>query len=228
MRSRKSRAIPARLEAGRRRFEQWRRTRKGHARIPESLWTSAVKLADAYGLCRTAQTLRLDYNALKRRVESAGVKPVRSGRTDAQTEDGGRRSRSNAEEVRTGPGDRRSWSCLFWNVAGRRRASSNWTIRAERRCGSASPAARAAGGGGGAEPGFPRRIEVMIQVTPQMRILVAVEPADFRKGIDGLARVCKEELQRDPFCGCGICVPQPAGHGREGVGVRWPGVLAMS
>ena len=41
----------------------------------------------------------------------------------------------------------------------------------------------------------------MIQVTPQMRILVAVEPADFRKGIDGLARVCKEELKRDPFCG---------------------------
>jgi hypothetical protein len=68
MRSRKSRAIPARLEAGRRRFEQWRRTRKGQARIPESLWTSAVKLADAYGLCRTAQTLRLDYNALKRRL----------------------------------------------------------------------------------------------------------------------------------------------------------------
>ena len=41
----------------------------------------------------------------------------------------------------------------------------------------------------------------MIQVTPQMRILVAVEPADFRKGIDGLARICKKELKRDPFCG---------------------------
>lgn len=41
----------------------------------------------------------------------------------------------------------------------------------------------------------------MIQVTPQMRILVAVQPADFRKGIDGLARICKEELKRDPFCG---------------------------
>jgi len=25
----------------------------------------------------------------------------------------------------------------------------------------------------------------MIQITPQMRILVAIEPADFRKGIDG-------------------------------------------
>ncbi len=30
----------------------------------------------------------------------------------------------------------------------------------------------------------------MIQITPQMRILVALEPADFRKGIDGLARLC--------------------------------------
>ena len=27
----------------------------------------------------------------------------------------------------------------------------------------------------------------MIQITPQMRILVAVEPTDFRRGIDGLA-----------------------------------------
>jgi transposase len=42
----------------------------------------------------------------------------------------------------------------------------------------------------------------MIQITPQMRILVAVEPADFRKGIDGLARLCQETLQQDPFCGC--------------------------
>lgn len=41
----------------------------------------------------------------------------------------------------------------------------------------------------------------MIQVTPQMRVLVAVEPADFRKGIDGLARVCRDELMDDPFSG---------------------------
>ena len=41
----------------------------------------------------------------------------------------------------------------------------------------------------------------MIQVTPQMRILVAVEAVDFRKGIDGLARVCREELKTDPFRG---------------------------
>ena len=34
-----------------------------------------------------------------------------------------------------------------------------------------------------------------------MRILVAVEAADFRKGIDGLARLCQERLQQDPFSG---------------------------
>lgn len=41
----------------------------------------------------------------------------------------------------------------------------------------------------------------MIQVAPQMRILVAIEPADFRKGIDGLARIAREELASDPFSG---------------------------
>lgn len=41
----------------------------------------------------------------------------------------------------------------------------------------------------------------MIAVTAQTRIWVAVEPADFRCGIDGLARVCRQKLKADPFCG---------------------------
>lgn len=41
----------------------------------------------------------------------------------------------------------------------------------------------------------------MIQITPQMRVLVAVEPVDFRRGIDGIARVCREVLSADPFSG---------------------------
>jgi transposase len=41
----------------------------------------------------------------------------------------------------------------------------------------------------------------MIQITPHMRILVAVEPVDFRKGIDGLARLCRSRLASDPFSG---------------------------
>jgi transposase len=41
----------------------------------------------------------------------------------------------------------------------------------------------------------------MIQLTPQMRILVAVEPVDFRQGIDGLSRLCRQSLSSDPFSG---------------------------
>jgi transposase len=41
----------------------------------------------------------------------------------------------------------------------------------------------------------------MIQITPQMRVLVAVEPIDFRAGIDGIARMCRERLASDPFSG---------------------------
>jgi len=42
----------------------------------------------------------------------------------------------------------------------------------------------------------------VIQITPQMRILVAVEAVDFRKGIDSLARLCQDHLHTDPFSGC--------------------------
>ena len=41
----------------------------------------------------------------------------------------------------------------------------------------------------------------MIQITPQMRVLVAVEAADFRRGIDGLAQLCRVVLEVDPFAG---------------------------
>ena len=41
----------------------------------------------------------------------------------------------------------------------------------------------------------------MIQITPHMRILVAVEPIDFRAGIDGLVNHCRKLLRADPFSG---------------------------
>ena len=41
----------------------------------------------------------------------------------------------------------------------------------------------------------------MIQITPQMRVLVAVEAVDFRCGIDGLAQRCRASLGADPFSG---------------------------
>lgn len=41
----------------------------------------------------------------------------------------------------------------------------------------------------------------MIQLTAHMRLLAAVEPVDFRRGIDGLAQVCRARLGSDPFLG---------------------------
>lgn len=42
----------------------------------------------------------------------------------------------------------------------------------------------------------------MIHLTPHMRILVCVDHVDFRKGIDGLSAVCRDQLRDDPFSGC--------------------------
>jgi len=41
----------------------------------------------------------------------------------------------------------------------------------------------------------------VIQITPQMRVLVAVEAVDGRKGIDSLGAVCRQKLEADPFSG---------------------------
>jgi transposase len=41
----------------------------------------------------------------------------------------------------------------------------------------------------------------MLQLTPQSRIFLALEPVDFRKGIDGLAAVCRQALGDNPLGG---------------------------
>ena len=41
----------------------------------------------------------------------------------------------------------------------------------------------------------------MLQITPHMRILVCMQSIDFRKGIDGIAAVCRNHLQEDPHTG---------------------------
>jgi hypothetical protein len=81
MSTKRTRDLPARLEGLRRRFEQWRRTRKGRERIPEPLWVAAVKVAAKYGIHRTAKALRVDYYALKKRTDRASA--VTAGKASA-------------------------------------------------------------------------------------------------------------------------------------------------
>src|SRR5215472_6563694 len=72
----------------------------------------------------------------------------------------------------------------------------------------------------------------LIQITPQIRILVAVEPIDARKGIDSLAQLCREKLAADPFSGCLFIF-----RSRRGTAIKlladdcqgsWPGTKRLS
>ena len=74
MRQQTERVLPTGLEDARRQFERWRGTHEGRSRIPERLWTVAVKAARRFGVHRTSRALRLDYVVLKkRRGEAAEV-----------------------------------------------------------------------------------------------------------------------------------------------------------
>ncbi len=74
-------AVPADLQELSGRFEDWRRTRRGKAPIPEPLWAAAAELARSHGVCQTAQVLRLEYKKLKRLTDGEAVgKPVRRRR----------------------------------------------------------------------------------------------------------------------------------------------------
>ena len=41
----------------------------------------------------------------------------------------------------------------------------------------------------------------MLQLSPQQRIFVAIEPVDFRRGIDGLGAICRQQLDQNPLEG---------------------------
>lgn len=57
------------------RFVNWRRTRKVKTAIPSRLWNSAAKIAMQCGLSRTAKALGLNYYDLKKRIDSFAITP---------------------------------------------------------------------------------------------------------------------------------------------------------
>jgi hypothetical protein len=69
MNTRTTRNSPVRLERLQERFETWRQTHPPHSRIADSLWNAAVKAAVVCGIHRTARALRVNYYALKKRLE---------------------------------------------------------------------------------------------------------------------------------------------------------------
>jgi hypothetical protein len=67
--------LPAALLQARSRFQAWRGRRKVGERIPQPLWTLAVRLAKAHGVSRTAAALGLDYYSVQKRAEAAATPP---------------------------------------------------------------------------------------------------------------------------------------------------------
>ena len=61
------------IDVVRLRFEQWRQTREGKARIPDELWSAAAEVARRDGVNRTAAALHLDGGKLKRRMAALEV-----------------------------------------------------------------------------------------------------------------------------------------------------------
>jgi transposase len=41
----------------------------------------------------------------------------------------------------------------------------------------------------------------MLQITPQHQLMISVEPVDFRKGLDSLIALSRNELKQEPFDG---------------------------
>ena len=69
MAGRRRSEVAAELLAAAVKVEQWRRARSRGTRMPASLWSDAVKLAERFGVSRTATALRIGYYSLKRRCQ---------------------------------------------------------------------------------------------------------------------------------------------------------------
>jgi hypothetical protein len=61
----------ASIEEVQQRFEGWRAERKRGIPIPAALWEDALRLCASHSLSKVSSALRLDYNVLKQRLQSA-------------------------------------------------------------------------------------------------------------------------------------------------------------
>lgn len=64
-------AIPPDLLELSQRLEQWRSEQPPRTRLPESIWSGAVEMAQRHGLHCTTKALRLDYMGLKKRMAAS-------------------------------------------------------------------------------------------------------------------------------------------------------------
>jgi len=76
--------VPTALSRARRQLDQWRSRQSGRKRLPRELWSTAVALAREHGTNKTARTLGLKYDSLKKHLEA--TPPAASGPGKVQPE----------------------------------------------------------------------------------------------------------------------------------------------
>jgi hypothetical protein len=76
--------VPTPLSRARRQLDQWRSRQSGRKRLPRELWSTAVALAREHGTNKTARTLGLKYDSLKKHLEA--TPPAASGRGKVEPE----------------------------------------------------------------------------------------------------------------------------------------------
>jgi hypothetical protein len=62
--------VPTPLSLARRQLDQWRSRQSGRKRLPRELWSTAVALAREHGINKTARTLGLKYDSLRKHLEA--------------------------------------------------------------------------------------------------------------------------------------------------------------
>ena len=116
------------LEEAKVRFEEWRKNRRGKARIPAELWSAAVEVARKEGINRTARELHVAWDDLKRHMSAAGavpqqpafvelVPPPVQSVAECTLEVEGRRGKLRIQLKGASASDLASLSRVLWEVA---------------------------------------------------------------------------------------------------------------
>ena len=116
------------LEEAKARFEEWRRNRKGKARIPAELWSAAVEVAQKEGINQTARELHVAWDDLKRRMPATGpvpqppafvelVTPPMQSVPECTLEVEGRRGKLRIQLKGASASDLASLSRVLWEIA---------------------------------------------------------------------------------------------------------------
>ena len=119
--------IPVEMEKVHRRFERWRKTRRGRAPIPKRLWAAAASLAREHGVNPTSKALGLEFKKLRAFVEAGGAARKRvtaprflelvaapSGVTECVIQLEGRRGKMRIEWKGAAPPDLAGLSRMLW------------------------------------------------------------------------------------------------------------------